>query len=153
MCEDFGANIIEIEYIPLVLHMADGNTKVNPVNSKISLNLKNKKISNFVLTKVIKNVDILIESYRPGVMERFGLGPEEVHKINPKLIYVRISGYGHNKKRGHITDEAGRDLNYLAASGLLSKFKRMEGKDAPTFPGNIISYYAGGSMFAFTLML
>ena len=57
-------------------------------------NLKNKKIRDFVLMHIVPKVDIIIEGFRPGVMERFGLAPSSVHRVNPKVIYVRISGYG-----------------------------------------------------------
>lgn len=62
---------------------------------KLRLNLKNKKIRDFVLGVVVPRVDIILEAYRPGVMERFGLEPESVHRQNPSLLYVRLSGYGH----------------------------------------------------------
>ena len=56
--------------------------------------MKNKKIRDFVLTQIVPKVDIIIEGFRPGVMERFGLAPNSVHRVNSKVIYVRISGYG-----------------------------------------------------------
>jgi len=119
--------------------------------TKLSLNLKNRKIRDFVLTQLIPKVQFVLESYRPGVMERFGLGPDSVHRINPKLIYVRVSGYGHQHTK--LQQQAGRDLNYLAASGMLSKFRRNADSAAPAFPGNLLTYYAGGSIYTFTLIL
>ena len=154
ICEDFGAKSLTIEYLPAMGPLYEGEqTEIQSKQDKLILNLKNKKISNFVLDRVIPKVDILLESNRPGVMEKFGLGPESVHAINPNLIYVRVSGYGHNKSQGDIISQAGRDVNYLAASGLLSRFKRVSGKVAPVFPANVLTYYAGGSIYAITLIL
>ena len=86
-------------------------------------------------------------------MERFGLGPEAMHAINPSIIYVRVSGYGHYNAQSGLAGAAGRDLNYLAASGLLNKFRRNEKGSVPAFPGNVLTYYGGGSIYAFTLVL
>jgi alpha-methylacyl-CoA racemase len=60
----------------------------------VQANLKNGEERRHVLERLIPNADVLLESYRPGVMERLGLGPEVVHKINPNLVYVRLTGYG-----------------------------------------------------------
>jgi len=122
-------------------------------NTKLSLNLKNKKIRDFVLKEIITRFDIILESYRPGVMERFGLGPENVHAVNPSLIYVRVSGYGTSPKNGDQIGMAGRDLNYLAASGILSKFRRSGNSTTPVAPANILSYYASGSIFILSSLL
>jgi alpha-methylacyl-CoA racemase len=64
--------------------------------------------------KLIKSTDVLIDPYRPGVMEKLGLGPKECLEINPKLIYARLSGYG---QTGEYSLKAGHDLNYLSLSG------------------------------------
>jgi crotonobetainyl-CoA:carnitine CoA-transferase CaiB-like acyl-CoA transferase len=149
---DFGAKIITIDY-QAPFKSDDSLTK--STNRKLQLNLKNKKIRDIVLKELIPRVDIIFESYRPGVMERFGLSPQVVHGINPSLIYVRVSGYGHsikNQVNTQMIGAAGRDMNYLAASGILTKFRR-SGKAAPVFPGNILSYYASGSIYVFTLVL
>jgi crotonobetainyl-CoA:carnitine CoA-transferase CaiB-like acyl-CoA transferase len=60
----------------------------------LELDLKSQKDREFLLTEIIPKVDVLLESYRPGTMEKLGLSPEVVHKINPKVIYGRLSGYG-----------------------------------------------------------
>ncbi len=77
-------------------------------------------------------------------MERLQLGPSEVHAINPNLIYVRISGFGHSATSGEIKNKAGRDINFLAASGLLSKFRRNDKIGPPVAPANVLSYYSSG---------
>ena len=75
--------------------VTDQATKSYNSSPVLELNLKNKKIRDFVLDELITRCDILIESYRPGVTERFGLDPEVIHARNKKIIYVRVSGYGH----------------------------------------------------------
>jgi crotonobetainyl-CoA:carnitine CoA-transferase CaiB-like acyl-CoA transferase len=60
----------------------------------LNFNIKNKTIRKFVLNELIPRVDIIFESFRPGVMESLNLAPADVHAINPKIIYVRISGFG-----------------------------------------------------------
>lgn len=60
----------------------------------LKMNLKNQSEREKLLKEVIPNIDVLMESNRPGVMEKLGLSPEDCHKVNPKLIYVRLSGYG-----------------------------------------------------------
>lgn len=100
---------------------------------------------------MLPKIDILIESFRPGVMERLELGPAEVHEINPNLIYVRVSGFGHAgmQRDNESISKAGRDINFLAASGLLSKFRRNDKVGLPVIPANVLSYYCSGSTFAF----
>ena len=148
MLAEFGAKIITIEYLsPL------GGEEKTKKSNKLEFNLKNKKISAFVLQKIVPRVHVVTESFRPGVMERFGLGPEAMHAINPGLVYVRVSGYGQYVGQSGLTGAAGRDLNYLAAAGVLNKFRRDEKGSVPAFPGNILTYYGGGSIYALTLIL
>lgn len=89
---------------------------INRNKNTISLNLKTKEAINIV-KKLILEYDILIEQFRPGVMEKLGLSYEELKKINPRLIYCSITGYG---QTGQDKDRAGHDLNFLARSGILS---------------------------------
>ncbi|TYP99025.1 crotonobetainyl-CoA:carnitine CoA-transferase CaiB-like acyl-CoA transferase [Tenacibaculum adriaticum] len=88
----------------------------------------------------IKETDILIEQFRPGAMASFGLSFEDVKKLNPKIVYISITGYG---QTGALKDKAGHDLNYLALSGLLDLNKDERGK--PVIPGFQIADIAGGS--------
>lgn len=67
--------------------------------------------------KLCKNSDVLIEGYRPGVMEKLGLGPDVLLKLNSKLVYARLTGFG---QTGPLAHRAGHDINYLATSGVLS---------------------------------
>lgn len=70
-----------------------------------------------IVKKLCVNADILIEGYRPGVMEKLGLGPDILLQLNNRLIYARLTGFGQN---GSLSLRAGHDINYLATSGILS---------------------------------
>jgi alpha-methylacyl-CoA racemase len=91
--------------------------------------------------------DALIEGFRPGVMERLGLGPEILLERNPRLVYARITGWGQTGSNAHI---AGHDPNYIAMTGAVHA---MGPPDSPVLPLNIVGDYGGGGMFlAFGLM-
>ncbi|HUN67285.1 MAG TPA: CaiB/BaiF CoA-transferase family protein [Burkholderiales bacterium] len=85
--------------------------------------------------------DALIEGFRPGVMERLGLGPEAALKRNPKLVYGRMTGWGQD---GPMAARAGHDLNYIALAGVLHAFGRRG--EAPVPPLNLVGDFGGGGM-------
>jgi crotonobetainyl-CoA:carnitine CoA-transferase CaiB-like acyl-CoA transferase len=89
---------------------------------------------------LVERADILVEQFRPGVMERLGFGYEALKKRNPKLIYCSITGYGQSGPR---RDEAGHDLNYIGATGLLSLSPGPS--DRPTVPPALIADIGGGT--------
>jgi alpha-methylacyl-CoA racemase len=91
---------------------------------------------------LLQQADILIEGFRPGVMERLGVGPEAVLKRNPKLIYGRVTGFG---QEGPLAQRAGHDLTYLAYTGILHGIGQEGGR--PAIPLNLIGDYGGGTMF------
>jgi alpha-methylacyl-CoA racemase len=86
--------------------------------------------------------DVLLEGFRPGVMERLGLGPDELLKENPKLVYGRMTGWG---QTGPLSAAAGHDINYIALTGALNAIGPAEGPPVP--PLNLLGDYAGGSLF------
>ncbi len=86
--------------------------------------------------------DGLIEGFRPGTMERLGLGPDACLRDNPRLVYGRVTGFG---QQGPLAHTAGHDLNYIALTGALHAIGRAGG--APTPPLNLLGDYAGGSLF------
>lgn len=92
------------------------------------------------LEPLIARADILVEQFRPGVMARLGLGYDETRRINPRIIYCSISGYGQSGPR---EQEAGHDLNYLGATGLLAL--NPGPIDRPTVPPALIADIAGGT--------
>src|SRR5690606_26734202 len=85
---------------------------------------------------------VLLEGFRPGVMERLGLGPAETQARNPKLVYGRMTGFGQS---GPLAERAGHDLTYLALTGALHAIGPRDGKPVP--PLNLVADYGGGSMF------
>jgi alpha-methylacyl-CoA racemase len=98
---------------------------------------------------MIRNADVLVEPYRPGVMEALGLGPDEVMGTNPGLIYARLTGWGQN---GAYANMAGHDIDYIALSGALSLFRRKGERPLP--PCNLLGDFAGGGMLcAFGILL
>jgi alpha-methylacyl-CoA racemase len=93
------------------------------------------------LMPLLERADVLVEQFRPGVMDRLGLGYEDVHKINPRLVYCSITGYG---QAGPRALEAGHDLNYIGATGLLAL--QPGPADRPVVPPGLIADIGGGSM-------
>ncbi|MET9327613.1 CaiB/BaiF CoA-transferase family protein [Tsukamurella sp. NPDC003166] len=104
----------------------------------VAIDLKRPEGAAAVLDLVAR-ADVLIEGNRPGVAERLGVGPDVCLARNPRLVYGRATGWGQD---GPLAQQAGHDLNYLAASGLLSAIGRPG--EPPTIPLNILGDYAGG---------
>lgn len=110
----------------------------------LALNLK-KPEAITVMKKLCRNADVLIEPYRPGIMEKLGLSPEVLMKENPRLIYARLTGFGSGSGlNGKYAERAGHDINYAAVSGLLSMFGKKNEK--PLAPVNFSADFAGGSL-------
>lgn len=107
----------------------------------IRVDLKDPAAVEMVL-ELVGQADALIEGFRPGVMERLGLGPEVCLACSPRLVYGRVTGWG---QEGPLAQVAGHDLNYIAITGALHSMGR-EGQ-APTMPLNILGDYAGGSLY------
>ena len=107
----------------------------------IALDLKDPKDVEKVL-KLISRADALIEGFRPGVMERLGLGPDTCLETNPKIVYGRMTGFGQD---GPMSKAAGHDLNYIAMSGALGAIGRAGEK--PTPPLNLVGDYGGGALY------
>ncbi|MEO6652292.1 MAG: CaiB/BaiF CoA-transferase family protein [Ilumatobacteraceae bacterium] len=94
------------------------------------------------LLDLVDAADALIEGFRPGVMERLGIGPDECLARNPKLVFGRMTGWGQD---GPYAQAAGHDINYIALAGALAHFGRAG--DAPTPPMNMVGDFGGGGMF------
>ena len=117
-------------------------TDIHRRNKKsVALNLKTS-LGHAAAKKLINTADILIEGFRPGVMEKLQLGPEEFRESNPKLIFARMTGWGQN---GPLSNTAGHDINYLAITGALHAIGPKKGPPIP--PLNLAADYGGGSMF------
>ena len=148
---DFGANVIRIDRAVNGYAQGAGPDDLARGKKSIALNLKSTEGQN-ALKKLVSVSDVIIEPFRPGVMERLGLGPEVLMKLNPKLIYARMTGYG----QGGVPiwgDRAGHDANYLALSGMLSMLRQNNNNmdhlgDAsrPFGPLNLLGDFAGGGL-------
>ena len=139
---DLGAEVIKIEDTgagdyarPAVRRL------VNRGKQAIRLNLKTNQ-GKEIFHKLAKDADIILESFRPGTMQRLGLGYEDLCPLNPRLVYCAISGYGQTGPR---RAQAGHDINFLALSGVLSQTGT---EDQPVIPGFLIGDLAGGTLSA-----
>jgi alpha-methylacyl-CoA racemase len=94
-----------------------------------------------VLLQLLDQADVVLEGFRPGVMERLGFGPEVCHERNPKLVYGRVTGWG---QHGPLAQSAGHDLNYIALTGMLHAMGRADTPPAP--PLNLVGDFGGGGM-------
>jgi alpha-methylacyl-CoA racemase len=146
LLSDLGADVITIDRVP----SADGGTPDDLVRMttgglgrgrrSVAVDLKSPGGIETVL-ELLKNADGLIEGYRPGVMERLGLGPEVCLAQNPRLVFGRMTGWGQD---GDLAQRAGHDLNYIAVAGVLH---HIGGRDqAPTVPLNLIGDFGGGGL-------
>lgn len=136
MLADHGAEVIRVERSGMIGFEKD---PLRRSRRSISLDLKHEEARD-VVRRLAARADGLIEGYRPGVMERLGLGPDELLKDNPKLVYGRVTGWGQD---GPLSATAGHDLNYIAITGLLHGIGP---KERPIVPGNYLGDYAGGGM-------
>jgi alpha-methylacyl-CoA racemase len=136
MLADHGGEVIRIERAGM---LGVPNDPLLRNRRSISLDLKREECRD-VVRKLAARSDGLIEGYRPGVMERLGLGPDELLKTNPALVYGRVTGWG---QEGPLAKEAGHDINYVAISGLLHGIGP---KERPVVPINYLGDYAGGGM-------
>lgn len=114
---------------------------------RIALDLKHPD-GQLVVHRLVDQADVLIESFRPGVANRLGLGYEQLHHDHPRLIYCSISGYGQS---GPYRDWQGHDINYLALGGLLGLTGDPSG--APILPGTLVADLAGGGLPAAVAIL
>jgi alpha-methylacyl-CoA racemase len=106
----------------------------------VTLDLKNAASTEVVL-ELLGRADVLIEGFRPGVMERLGLGPDAALSRNPRLVYGRMTGWG---QAGPLAPRAGHDINYIALAGVLNAFGRKG--EPPVPPLNLVGDFGGGGM-------
>ncbi|MGB7648682.1 MAG: CaiB/BaiF CoA-transferase family protein [Pseudomonas fluorescens] len=152
MLADMGAEVLRIESptrmdLLRVLPPHDQGTSashayLNRNKRSLALDLKQAEALEIV-RGLVKDYDIVLEQFRPGVMERLGLGYEALKAINPKLIYVSITGYG---QTGPYKDRAGHDINYLALAGVASYTGRQDSGPLPL--GVQLADVGGGSLHA-----
>ena len=143
MLADHGAQVIRVERPG---NLAVPNDPLTRSRRSLAADLKTAE-GVAIVRRLAARADGLIEGYRPGVMERLGLGPDLLLVDNPKLVYGRVTGWG---QEGPLAKEAGHDINYIAVSGLLHGIGP---KERPVVPGNYLGDYAGGGlMLAFAMV-
>jgi alpha-methylacyl-CoA racemase len=143
MLSDFGADVVVLDRVHSELdeHMIMPMNPFDFGKPRIRVNLKTKDGVE-IIRNMIRKFDVLVEPYRPGVMESLDLGPEQALSDNPRLIYARVTGWGQD---GVLAHTAGHDMNYIGLSGALSLFRRKGEKPVP--PCNVLGDFAAGGMF------
>lgn len=136
---DLGAEVLRIERPDAAARPGDILNRGRPA---ITVDLKDRSALSR-LRAILDAADVLIEGMRPGVMERLGLGPEELCGSNPRLIYLRMTGWG---QTGPLAQAAGHDINYIALSGALAPLGSPDTPPPP--PLNLVGDFGGGALFA-----
>ena len=146
MLADMGAEVIRVDrkVVPGAPHpFPTLGTRYDVMargRRSLALDLKQPAAKEIVL-RLLEKADIVIEGFRPGVMERLGLGPDVCHARNGALVYGRITGWG---QHGPLAQSAGHDINYVALTGMLHAMGRAE--SPPTPPLNLVGDFGGGAM-------
>lgn len=138
LLSDLGAEVVRIERFGVP--PAPASHVYNRGRKTVSLNLKDPAGLAACL-ELCDRADILFEGYRPGVMERLGLGPDTLLARNPRLVYGRMTGWGQS---GPLADRAGHDINYIALTGALHAVGTAE---KPVPPLSLVGDFGGGAMF------
>ena len=137
MLADMGAEVVTLDRAG-----AQKDFKASAMRGRkiVRLDLKNPAAISQVL-ELLDNADALVEGFRPGVMERLGLGPEVVMARNPRLVYGRMTGWG---QTGPLATAAGHDINYISVTGALASIGT---KEKPVPPLNLVGDFGGGSLY------
>lgn len=152
MLADLGAEVIKVEepgrgdynreFPPINVRESGSFLLLNRNKKSITVNLKTEE-GKAILRRLASRADILVEGFRPGVMDRLGVGYEALAAENPRLIYCAISGFGQD---GPYAKTPGHDLNYMALAGALQLFGKAG--EGPIVPGLSIADQGGGSLMA-----
>lgn len=134
---DMGAEVVRIER-PGSQPM---NAVVERARHRAQVDVKSEDGRAFAL-EACRHADVLVEGFRPGVMERLGLGPEVLLQVNPQLVYARMTGWGQD---GPLAQSAGHDLNYIAITGALDAIGKAG--ELPVPPQNLVGDFGGGSLY------
>lgn len=140
MLSDMGADVVRIDRAQASGARAPKDALARGRRS-IALDLKNPEGVETLL-RLVEGADALIEGFRPGVMERLGVGPDVCLERNPRLVFGRMTGWG---QEGPIAHAAGHDINYIALAGALDPIGAKGGKPIP--PLNLVGDFGGGGMF------
>ena len=141
MLADMGADVVRLERAGGSAGLGAGSWNfMHRGRPSVSCDLKHPDGRELVL-RLAESADALVEGFRPGVMERLGLGPDEVLERNGRLVYGRMTGYGQD---GPLSAVAGHDINYISIAGALGSFARRG--ERPLFPLNMMGDFGGGGM-------
>lgn len=142
MLADMGAEVVRVERVQAVRDDATGPHWDVMLRGRrnVALDLKHADGVETLLS-LVERADVVIEGFRPGVMERLGVGPEVCLARNPKLVFGRMTGWG---QEGPYASSAGHDINYIALAGALAHFGRAG--EPPTPPLNMVGDFGGGGM-------
>ena len=141
---DLGADVVRIDRKgrrPGLLGAIGGTSLLDRGKRSIALDLKDAT-DLAVVRALVGRADVVVEGFRPGVMERLGLGPDDLLAANPALVYGRMTGWG---QTGPLSASAGHDIDYIALAGALGATGRPDERPAP--PVNALGDFGGGGMF------
>lgn len=138
---DLGADVIRVERPGGQVLSGGSHDLLNRGRPSVALDLKSPEAVQTVLD-LVASADVLVEGMRPGVTERLGLGPDDCHARNPRLVYARMTGWG---QTGPLAHAAGHDMNYIAITGAL--FGLGQDPSRPHFPTNLVGDFGGGSTY------
>jgi alpha-methylacyl-CoA racemase len=153
MLADMGAEVVRVDRLSTARTAAQSpassasasSASASPVHRgrrSVAMDLKIPAAVAAIL-RMVASADVLVEGFRPGTMERLGLGPDTCARVNPRLIYARVTGWGQD---GPYAGLAGHDINYIAVAGALDPIGRAGGPPVP--PLNLLGDYGGGGMLA-----
>lgn len=138
LLSDMGADVLRID-------RPGGNGWPNPIIDRgrhtLEVDVRSEAGQATVL-EAVGHADVVVEGFRPGVMERLGFGPDDLLSRNPRLIYGRMTGWG---QTGPLAKAAGHDINYIALTGALAAITNEEGRPVP--PLNLVGDFGGGSLY------
>ncbi len=137
MLADMGAEVVTLDRVGARKNLTSAAGRGRKV---VELDLKDKAAIAKVL-ELLANADALVEGFRPGVMERLGLGPDVVLAHNPRLVYGRMTGWG---QEGPLAQAAGHDINYISVTGALAAIGTAE---TPVPPLNLVGDFGGGALY------
>jgi alpha-methylacyl-CoA racemase len=144
LLSDMGAEVLRIDRTAdagLGIAMETKYSLLNRGRRSVAFDLKRREATDAVL-RLVERADALIEGFRPGVMERLGLGPDACLGRNPRLVYGRMTGWG---QEGPLALAAGHDINYIALAGVLHSIGRRD--EAPVPPLNLVGDFGGGALY------
>jgi alpha-methylacyl-CoA racemase len=142
MLSDMGAQVVRVDRPGAARPSGPVSSPLHRGRCPVAADLKDPAAVTAVL-RLVERADVLVEGFRPGTMERLGLGPGDCAAVNPRLVYARVTGWGQD---GPYAGLAGHDINYIAVAGALDPIGRAGGPPVP--PLNLVGDYGGGGMFA-----